>query len=253
MPAVDIVNKCPVLLAFNSAGYVVPLWCGQWECSYCRLRLSQEYAAICRYGIAHYEPEQSYMWTLTLGSSYMDRRKGFAALPKLWDTFRKGVQRAIQPDKWQYFTVVEGQPKRDSMPHFHIVTPILFPVPTKRKKLESMIKDYAVQCGFGYQAHQRKVSGAEGARYVAKYLAKGGGTFPKGARRIRISREWPKSVAESAPLAADLIVWQRGEHLQDYLIRAANELDLPLQLLADRYIKARQTFSKVRTGRSTER
>jgi len=60
-------------------------------------------------------------------------------------------------------------------------------------------KDTSAECGMGSQADWRKVDNVgQAAGYVAKYtlknasITRGGVDWPKGLRRIEVSRNWPK-------------------------------------------------------------
>ena len=60
--------------------------------------------------------------------------------------------------KFSYLAAVEAHPRRNKIPHFHIVT--LAPAPYR-------LKDLAYYSGFGYQAKEEKIWSERGAAYVA--------------------------------------------------------------------------------------
>jgi hypothetical protein len=181
-------EKCISFWAFDSTGNIRAIPCKRWSCKICQKRNAQLWAWRAELHVEN-DPYQFYMWTLTLGSSYKDVRKAYGDLKKLWDRLRKAVVRYYQKKyNWKYFTwtylaFVEGQPKRNGMPHFHILSAISAP---------ERIKDFAVRCGFGFQADEHEINGKGAGAYVAKYASKGAGIIPKDFRRVRASQDWAK-------------------------------------------------------------
>lgn len=218
-------TKCPVMYAFNTSGKLIPVRCGLWSCPDCakdnarlwswRVRLHVDKAG-----------KTAYFWTLTLRGKYHTAESGFSALPKLWDTFRKAVQRAYKPDKWSYCAFVEGQPKRDYMPHFHIIS---------MRKSPKRLKDLAMECGFGYQATESKVNSGKAANYCAKYASKQSPKTPKGFRRVRASQDWTKLPDKKMD---GLIVRARDEKISDYIVRVADITGCTPDMLYDQWDNA---------------
>lgn len=156
----------------------------------------------------------------------------YSILPRLWNTFRQIIQRALSNGSevrvtWQYFAFVEGQPKRNHMPHLHIVSMDASP---------ARIKDIAVRAGFGYQAKAEKVSSSKAAEYVAKYASKGDAGMPRGFRRIRPSKRWTKDPVRPK---SKLIVPLKGEPLPEFLTRVADITGVEIETLYDRWNTAR--------------
>lgn len=162
----------------------------------------------------------AWFWTLTLGRKYKTAEQGFDALPKLWDRFRKYISR-LHTGRWEYVAFVEGQPQRGFMPHFHIIS---------LAKCPKRLKDVAVWSGFGYEATETKVSSGKAAAYVAKYASKQSPLTPSGFRRVRASVGWAK-LPKRDDLA--LFVQAKGESLQHYLERVADETGLAYDDLVD--------------------
>lgn len=174
-------KQCPLDCAFTSIdGKPVALTCGSWNCETCSKILAREWARIARYGIEHI-PGEPYFWTLTMSNRVRTVAYAYEVLPRLWDTFRKKIQRHV--DAWLYIAFVEGQPQRGYMPHFHILSSV---------KSYSRLKDLAVGSGFGYQAKELPIDSAGAEYYVAKYASKQGWQAPPKFRRVRASRTWPR-------------------------------------------------------------
>lgn len=157
-----------------------------------------------------------------MGSSYRDAQVAFSAIPKLWDTFRKIIQRKTE-GTFDYCAFIEGQPKRGGMPHFHIIS---------LTKSPGRLKDLAVKAGFGFQAKESRIDGPKAASYVAKYSTKSGENFPANLRRVRASRGW----AKLPPYAGyPLIVKSRNETTTDYLLRVHEITGVGMDDLFDRW------------------
>lgn len=208
-------KRCPQFYAFNTDAHLIAVRCGSWYCPHCMKINARHWAWRVNLHItAKHVP--AYFWTLTLGRKYKTAADGFAALPGLWDRFRKYIQR-LSPGRWEYVAFVEGQPQRGHMPHFHIIS---------LKKEPKRLKDLAVWAGFGYQAKSERITGGKAAAYVAKYASKQSPLTPRGFRRVRASRGWAKLPAKDGE---PLIVRAGKESLQDYLERVASETNIPLE------------------------
>lgn len=178
--------------------------------------------------------------TLTLSSYYQTPDQGFAALKKLWDKTRKAFQRSHP--KWTYLAFVEGQPERDDMPHFHILSAQL--PPAKKNKQGQVTKhnlhDWAVSLGWGFEVDLKPVDGDGASYYVAKYASKVSPHHPKNLRRVRVSKDWPKEPREAV---VALMLRKKGEPLTNYLNRVAHECDTPYQAIQQRYYEANQKLA----------
>ena len=203
---------------FTAQGRVIPLPCGRWGCPECARTLAFQWAKRARIGV---EDRLAYMWTLTQPSRVKSLAYSFEILPGQWDNLRKYCQRAWKT--WSYLAVVEGQPHRYDMPHFHL---LCFYLP------EARLKDIAVHCGFGYEAKVEPVRDKKAGRYVAKYLTKQSPAVPRNFRRVRTSRDWPPL----PPFERQAyIVKSRGEHWLDFFMRAETVSGVDLQQLIDRW------------------
>jgi len=212
---------CPTGYAFDHQGVVAKLLCGRWNCPKCGRRNARMWAWRVRIQIKA-SGDVAYFWTLTMGGSYVDTAVAFQAIPKLWDTFRKLIQRKTT-GVFNYCAFIEGQPKRGGMPHFHIIS---------LTKAPARLKDLAVQAGFGFQAKESKINGPKAASYVAKYSTKSGGNFPPGLRRVRASRGWAKLPDYAG---YPLIVKARSETVTAYLIRVNEITGVDMDTLYERW------------------
>jgi len=139
------------------------------------------------------------------------------------------MKRNIQ-GKWEYCAFVEGQPERDDMPHFHIIS---------TRKCPKRIKDVAVWNGFGHQAKQKRVNSGGAAFYVAKYASKQASNTPRGFRRVRTSSGWtPLPTRDSCTI----YVQAAKEGLQDYLARVASETMVPLDTIVTTWLSKETAF-----------
>lgn len=231
--------KCPAFYAFDNEGNLHAVQCGQWTCKVCAKHLARLWAWRCRLHIESNNNE-GWFWTLTLRGKYHTAEQGYKALPTLWDNLRKRIQRS--QTQWSYCAFVEGQPKRDYMPHFHVIS---------TTKAPQRLKDLAMECGFGYQAVEKKINSAKAANYCAKYASKTNPATPKGFRRVRASRDWAKLPDYDGD---PLLVRAKTELLSDYLLRVHFVSGVPVddllyvwsnELARDRVV---QTVTKLDTS-----
>lgn len=207
----------------------MPVPCGQWSCPKCAKHLARMWAWRAKLQVNSSDKGVYWFWTLTLRGKYKTPEQGFKALPKLWDTFRKIIQRSIREKKlgrWTYLAFVEGQPKRQYMPHFHILS---------SHKSPRRLKDVAMQAGFGFEAKEKVVDGPKAMSYVAKYASKQSQATPKKFRRVRASRDW----AKLPPFDGDpLFVKAKDETLANYLLRVNEATGIDMDTLLDRWTLA---------------
>lgn len=169
----------------------------------------------------------------------------YTLLPKQWDRLRNTI-RNVYKARWQYFCVVEGQTQRGNMPHFHVISNLPTPkyftwrIGKRGKPLVSDIRDVAVHCGFGVQAHEKFIDttrSEEIVRYATKlgrYLTKEQIDFdpPKYFRRLRASQKWPKLPPGEQKM---LIMRGKEEALPEYVLRVSMQTGLSLRLIWQRY------------------
>jgi hypothetical protein len=200
---------------------VVQGCCNSWNCPRCGLhRAKTEYGRIvegCRI-----LSEQHDLWfiTITCRGKEMSREQAIDGYlgwaNRLLTCWRQYAARHNQ--KWCYAAVTEHQKR--GHPHSHILT--TFTPPDIRKgyktkweidgkmernsvQKEALLSDYVhascIRAGLGSQYDISRVQNSEAAsRYVAKYLFKNtifSERWPKGWKRVRYSREFPKLPARS--------------------------------------------------------
>lgn len=214
-------SKCPTMRAFNKQGKVQNVYCGSWSCPRCQKLKARLWAWRIKLTIRDSNVVW-YFWTLTLRSKYRDPKSGYDALPRLWDTLRKQVQR--HEKKFSYLAFVEGQPKRGNMPHFHVITNV---------KPWTRFKDIAWYAGFGYEAKSEKVTGPKAGSYVAKYATKQNADTPKGFRRVRASRDIAKLPDYDK---IGLIVPAKNERQWEYIARVSDETGIDHETLYERWV-----------------
>lgn|SRR5574340_217702 len=221
LPDNHVLTPCTRLLAFTTDGQVVGILCGKWSCPYCAKLNARLWAWRVKLHLDANSGQNAYFWTLTMRGKYHDAQTAFAALPNLWNTFRMAVQRDI--GKWTYCAFVEGQPRRDYMPHFHIIS---------MAKAPRRLKDLAMQAGFGYQATETLVSSGKAGQYVAKYASKQSSAMPKNFRRVRCSQDWAKLPSFTGD---PLIVKSRNETTTHYILRVNELTAVPVDDLLERW------------------
>lgn len=238
--------KCPVIFGYDKKGNTKLIYCGQWTCPNCAPRLARKWAIRVKVHIGIEQDRTTYQWymlTLTLGSTYKEPVAAYGALKKLWNRLRMAIARDHPGDKWQYAAFVEGQPKRQSMPHFHIIMDVQPPAKRNKKGVitKRAIHDYAHKMGWGFEAELKPVNSQKAASYVSKYVSKGAGVVPKGFRRVRVSRGW-------SPLVKDpdkrLIVIRKGEELHEYLDRVNEFTGVPHEELYEKYLDAERQLEE---------
>jgi hypothetical protein len=222
-------GRCIAFYAFDGIGNLKAVPCKRWSCQICQKLNAQLWAWRAELQIEN-DPLQWYLLTFTMGSDYKDVTKAYADLKKLWDKCRTYFKRdyikryGYSAFSWTYMAFVEGQPRRNYMPHFHVLSPL--PAPYR-------IKDFAVQVGFGYMADEREINGKGASQYVAKYASKGAGGIPKNFRRVRASQDWAKLPDYNGGI---LFVKGATEHVTDYIIRVHEYTGVPLDSLYDKWI-----------------
>lgn len=218
------------------------IYCGQWACPDCAKRLSKKWAVRVKIHIQKDEKTIGVGWwmlTLTLGRGAKDPVEAYKALRKKWDRLRQAINRSGNAGAWQYAAFVEGQPKRQNMPHFHIIMDVQPPAKRNKKGVitKHAIHNWAHKMGFGFEADLKPVTGAGAAGYVAKYVSKGSGVVPKGFRRVRVSHGWQKLKIDPDKR---LIVIKANETLMNYIVRVAEETGLDHNTIVGRYFSAKE-------------
>jgi hypothetical protein len=237
-------TECPLMVAFTQRGKAKILYCGRWGCKHCAKRNAREWSQDVFYGIRNPKTpvKRWHFWTLTMPPKYTKPSQAYSILPRIWDAFRKAIQR--NQKRFTFVAFVEGQPERSNMPHFHIITSNTIPKgKSKRKDPLTYIKDFAPRFGFGWRADDQLISGQKAASYVSKYASKGCPEIPKGFRRVRCSRDW---VRKPKPPLDPYLVRGRNEQTQDYLMRVADASGVPLDDIAETYVNTTHRLNQER-------
>ena len=227
---------CYAMRAFSSEGKYFGFGCGQWKCELCRQTLVWKIAERAKLGMLQYG--RVWFITYTEPGAMKTPQAAYNILPSQWDNLRNALQYQYKKmgAEWEYLTVVEGQPERELMPHFHVLQNKPLPLSGmkwKRGKNGNVLvprdKDLAVHCGFGHQCKTEVVESDDYKKLisyvakVAKYLSKDNVKvdMPKNFRRVRFSSGWPElpELPES-----EAIVQKPSESTAWFIGRAADEL-----------------------------
>ena len=240
---------CSYIRAFDINAKFCAIGCGMWTCESCREYLSYKLKQRIQLGLTTLTGNWQFI-TFTqpgvIGGHELTVEDAYRLLPQQWDKYRNLVRNALG-GSWEYIAVVEGQPKRGFMPHFHIISNRTMPDRFAWRKgktgklLKTDIKDIAVHCGFGYQANCQTIDLSDPdkvATYASKmgrYLSKDSAHAepPKGFRRIRASRNWPDI---TPGIQKQLLLRKKNESLPDYLIRVSYHTRYPYWLIEQRWI-----------------
>ena len=152
--------------------------CGRWSCVACGERKARRYAGIARAG-CDLAGERLRLLTITMRRE--TPASSWEALPVRWGRFveRLTYRLGRRPT---YFGTVELQ-KRGN-PHLHLL------LRDTGFIAKPSLTQACTAVGFGF-ADIRQIAPGAGVQYVTKYLHKSAGQqMPKGARRIRRSRDW---------------------------------------------------------------
>lgn len=163
--------------------------CKMWDCETCGARNTRSWIACLLNGYSQLAFPLSF---LTLTSHRRKRKKSsVACLRQGWKKlYNRILAKLKKSGENLYFCRIWEQHKDGSF-HLHVLISCNFGT--------RWAKNNARACGMGHQADWRNVDNAGMAvGYVAKYslknstIARGGVKWPKGLRRIEVSRNWPK-------------------------------------------------------------
>ena len=234
---------CMATVGVTSDGEVFPVRCREWRCPICApinalheaIRTANGVYALFAAGLI---PKFA---TITQSGAVRTPEFAYQIIAHQWDKFR---------NRWQYWArtsdepnfyaaFVEGQERREGMPHFHIVGCAL--------PSADMLRHWAVASGFGYEVDCSRLSPNAGtAWYVSKYSTKSSDAkiMPVGFRRVRYSRDWPRMLFRADMLESTAVVRQSAESYAHWLIRAVYAFGVEpeavmeqVMLLADKAIQ----------------
>jgi len=160
--------------------------CKKWDCPECAVDNTRKWIARIIDGVNRLGAKEWYFATITAHKKW---RKSYSLrnLRQNWTKLRKRLARATKKRGEELYYVRVWEKHKDGSYHMHLITNA--PVTTR------WLKDNAAQCGLGYQAKiDKAVNAGQCAGYIAKYMLKQWQgdiyKFPKGARRIEVSRNW---------------------------------------------------------------
>ena len=185
-------SKTPYLTGQNyetKKAVLLHATCRLWSCETCSLRNARVWIARIIEGCNRIDGE----WALLTITAHGKWRKD-KSVPNLRQGWKKLVNRIAyetRGDEYPLYYARVWEQHKDGSFHIHVLI----------NKIISTrwAKDASAECGMGNQADWRKVDNAgQAAGYVAKYtlknasITRGGVAWPKGLRRIELSRNWPQ-------------------------------------------------------------
>lgn len=176
----------PLIAGKNESAKRVILFvptCKMWSCPACAQTNSRLWKARTFHAISTLVDDYSKLYFLTLTShESLTAEQSLWVWPKAWKKLSMRARRA--KPKGLYCMIPERH--TDGRLHTHSID--TFGLTTR------WWKDNGRSCGLGYIDEEDEIKSAEGAaHYVGKYLVKQLLTdWPKGFRRVRTSRDWPK-------------------------------------------------------------
>lgn len=213
---------CPTARkAFTLRNEIIMLRCKRWTCPYCQLVNAWEWSRNIRYGLALW-PGKAYMWTLTMPGWVKTSYEAYNWYPSCWSRLANNVRHNV--GEFNYVAIIEGHPRRMGIPHFHVIS---------TAKAPTRLKDMAAHAGFGFQAKEQEIDGPRAGFYVAKYLTKTPAGMPRGFRRIRTSRAWPRLPEDESET---FFMPTKHERLDDFFLRVSIELRVPPGEVKERWL-----------------
>lgn len=177
----------PYLFKVSDANKQV-LWvqpdCGMWSCESCGAKNARRWIARVIDGCNNLPPDNWYFATITAHRKMRGAEASLKNIKHGWSILRKRWARRV--DELYYVRVWEAH--KDGSFHMHAIT--------NYDSANVRIKDDCAKAGLGYEARNDEAKNAgEVAGYMAKYMLKSiprATQYPKGARRIEVSRNWVK-------------------------------------------------------------
>lgn len=206
--------------------------CKQWKCPYCAEVNKALWAARGFHGAQELSGEEKTINFLTLTShEKLSPAASLAVWPKAWQKLRQRAYRAA--DHFDYLLVPEQH--KDGRLHVHAVETAGLG--------ERWWKNNGRECGLGFMAEEEEAHTPAGAAfYVVKYLTKSIAyqDWPRGFRRVRVSRGWPKLPDMPEVPGWDWLVLKQNQSL-DATIEEYQAAGFDVRLLGSReawdYIK----------------
>lgn len=170
--------------------------CKNWKCPHCAQKNAADWVFRCFRGASLFVEQGQDLRFVTLTSrAYATPNASLHYFGINWPRLARRAAyqtNKIDGQKWAYFLVPEQH--KTGVLHAHIIA-------TTHLKTR-WFKDNAYKVGFGFMAKSIPIEEAALVTgYVTKYLGKSieYTKWPKGFRRVRTSRNWPKNPAEIMP------------------------------------------------------
>lgn len=215
-------NGAPFIFFVDGAGRprVVQGCCNNWLCKRCgQIRARHEYGRIVHGSqVLHDAGHDLYFVTITCRGREISAEQADADYLKWTNRLLTSMRRDMRGAAWAYAQVTERQQKTRPHPHSHFITTYepADAVPTMRVKngvprqviISTRFDLLNERAGLGPQHEITLIDNPTAvAVYVSKYLFKDSisTVWPRGWRRVRYSRSWPKLPVEKPEIAYPLI------------------------------------------------
>lgn len=160
--------------------------CNMWSCETCGARNAKRWIARIIDGCNSLDVESWYFATITAHRKWRGSNRSLTNIRANWNMLRMRMMRLTNERGEEFYYARVWEAHKDGSFHMHLITNA--PVSTR------WLKDNSAQCGLGYQAKfDEVVNAGQVAGYISKYMLKSmpyATWYPKGARRIEVSRNW---------------------------------------------------------------
>lgn len=205
--------RVPWMTAINTAAGQALIFrprCKMWSCPICGRANAWVWAFRAQDGAKElYDSGKPIRFVTITPHERLSPGASWWVMPHAWMKLQARVRRAT--NGFEYLCVPELH--KSNKVHLHMLTT----APLSKR----WWKDNARACGFGYQNDAQEVWSVGGViGYVEKYLMKGlTDSVPKGTRRVRTSRGWPKSETREPPPGWEFSLVDRNVNVE-YLAEA---------------------------------
>lgn len=204
----------PIMLAISHAFHKVLVFqpaCKQWSCPACAEVNRKRWAVRAFHGYEQLESEGLVSRFLTLTShEKLTPEESLWVWPKAWSVLGQRARRTAE--RFEYLMIPERH--KNGKIHIHALETSLLDT--------RWWKDNGRACGLGYIAEAEAIKNPQQAAwYVSKYIGKqlGETSWPKGFRRVRTSRGWPKTPEQPQHTDWEFRMMQRGAALIETVSR----------------------------------
>lgn len=198
--------------------------CNMWSCDTCGARNAKRWIARIIDGCNHLDAESWYFATITAHRKWRGSNRSLLNIRTNWNQLRMRIMRLTNAMGEEFFYARVWEAHHDGSFHMHMITNA--PVSTR------WLKDNAAQCGLGYQAKiDETVNAGQAAGYISKYMLKSmpyATWYPKGARRIEVSRNW--------------VEWKKSDSDEWFFLKSFEDAQFKAQIYKRKYWKV---FDKI--------